>query len=111
MAMMVARMYTGGSEIFSPHLSFHGLSDATRSITFAGWHAGHGPLPGGSYAMVAPYCYRCPLNQSFPRCELACLKTSFELIDAQSTGQPAAVITEPLFSAGGVIEPPPGWLR
>jgi 2,2-dialkylglycine decarboxylase (pyruvate) len=39
------------------------------------------------------------------------LKTSFELLDAQTTGRPAAVITEPLFSAGGVIEPPPGWLK
>src|SRR5438445_13030064 len=36
---------------------------------------------------------------------------AFELLDAQSTGRPAAVITEPLFSAGGVIEPPPGWLK
>jgi 2,2-dialkylglycine decarboxylase (pyruvate) len=111
MAMLVARKYTGGHEIASPHLSFHGLSDATRAVTFAGWHANHGPLPGGTYAMVAPYCYRCPLNQTFPACEYACLKTSFELLDAQATGQPAAVITEPLFSAGGVIEPPPGWLR
>ena len=61
--------------------------------------------------MVAPYCYRCPLNQTFPGCDYACLKTSFELLDAQATGRPAAVITEPLFSAGGVIEPPPGWLQ
>lgn len=111
MAMMIARKYTGGYEIASPHISFHGLSDATRAVTFAGWHAGHGHLAGGTYAMVAPYCYRCPLAQTFPKCEFACLKTSFELLDAQSTGQPAAVITEPLFSAGGVIEPPPGWLR
>lgn len=111
MAMMIARKYTGGYEIASPHLSFHGLSDATRAVTFAGWHAGHGHLPGGTTAMVAPYCYRCPLNQTFPKCEFACLKTSFELFDAQSTGRPAAVITEPLFSAGGVIEPPPGWLK
>ncbi|HLI14032.1 MAG TPA: aspartate aminotransferase family protein [Alphaproteobacteria bacterium] len=111
LAMMIARKYTGGYEVASPHLSFHGLSDATRSITFAGWHAGHGALVPGHYAIVAPYCYRCPLAQSFPACELACLKTSFELLDAQSTGRPAAVITEPLFSAGGVIEPPPGWLR
>jgi 2,2-dialkylglycine decarboxylase (pyruvate) len=111
MAMMIARKYTGGHEIASPHVSFHGLSDATRAMTFAGWHANHGPLPAGSYALVAPYCYRCPLNQTVPKCELACLKTSFELLDAQSTGQPAAVITESLFSAGGVIEPPPGWLR
>ena len=111
MAMMIARKYTGGFEIASPHISFHGLSDATRAVTFSGWHAGHGHLPGGSYAIVAPYCYRCPLNQTFPSCKFACLKVSFELLDAQTTGRPAAVITEPLFSAGGVIEPPPGWLK
>lgn len=111
MAMMIARMYTGGFEIASPHISFHGLSDATRAVTFSGWHAGHGHLPAGSYAMVAPYCYRCPLKQTFPECEFACLKLSFELLDAQTTGKPAAVITEPLFSAGGVIEPPRGWLK
>ncbi len=111
MAMMIARKYTGGFEIASPHISFHGLSDATRAVTFSGWHAEHGHLPGGTYAIVAPYCYRCPLNQTFPSCKFACLKTSFELLDAQTTGRPAAVITEPLFSAGGVIEPPPGWLK
>ena len=111
MAMMIARKFTGGYEIASPHISFHGLSDATRAVTYAGWHAGHGHLPGGTHAMVAPYCYRCPLAQTFPACDFACLKTSFELLDAQATGQPAAVITEPLFSAGGVVEPPPGWLR
>src|SRR6266446_3497537 len=111
MAMMIARKFTGGYEIASPHISFHGLSDATRAVTFSGWHAGHGHLPGGTSAIVAPYCYRCPLAQTFPKCEFACLQTSFELLDAQSTGRPAAVITEPLFSAGGVIEPPPGWLR
>src|SRR5207247_3035441 len=87
------------------------LSDTARSLTFAGWHADHGPPAAGSYAIVAPYCYRCPLRQTFPSCNYACLKTSFELLDAQTTGRPAAVITEPLFSAGGVIEPPPGWLK
>ena len=111
MAMMIARKFTGGYEIASPHISFHGLSDSTRAVTFSGWHSNHGHLPGGTYAIVAPYCYRCPLRQTFPSCEFACLKTSFELLDAQTTGRPAAVITEPLFSAGGVIEPPPGWLK
>ncbi len=110
MAIMIARKATGGHEVMSPHVSFHGLTDTARSVTFALSHADHGPLAAGSYAMVSPYCYRCPLEKTFPSCELACLKTSFELLDAQSTGQPAAVITEPLFSAGGVIDPPPGWL-
>jgi 2,2-dialkylglycine decarboxylase (pyruvate) len=110
-AVMIARQYTGGYEVASPHISFHGMSDTARSLTFSGWHAGHGALPGGSYALIAPYCYRCPLRQSFPGCDYACLDASFELLDAQSTGRPAAVLTEPLFSAGGVIEPPPGWLK
>ena len=110
-AVMIARQYTGGYEVASPHVSFHGMSDTARSLTFAGWHAGHGVLPSGSYAMIAPYCYRCPLRQTFPACNYACLDASFELLDAQSTSRPAAVITEPLFSAGGVIEPPPGWLK
>ena len=109
-AVSIARKYTGGYEVASPHVSFHGMSDSTRALTFAGWHRGYGPLAPGTLAMVAPYCYRCPLKQTYPDCGIACLDTSFELLDAQTTSHPAAVITEPLFSAGGVIEPPPGWL-
>ncbi len=109
-AVNIARKYTGGFEVISPHVSFHGMSDATRALTYAGWHAGYGPPAPGTMAMLAPYCYRCPVGQTFPDCEYACLDASFELIDAQTTSRPAAVITEPLFSAGGVIEPPEGWL-
>lgn len=109
-AATIAKKYTGGYEVASPHVSFHGFSEAARALTFAGWHAGYGPMMPGSYAIMAPYCYRCPVNQKFPSCELACLKGSLELLDAQSTGNLAAIMTEPLFSAGGVIEPPPGWL-
>ncbi len=109
-AVNIARKYTGGVEVASPHVGFHGMSDSTRALTYAGWHAGYGPPAPGTMPMVAPYCYRCPLRQTFPDCEFACLDTSFELIDAQTTSRPAAVITEPIFSAGGVIEPPDGWL-
>ena len=109
-AISIARKFTGGFEIISPHTSFHGMSDTTRSLTFAGWHRGYGPPQPGMMAMLAPYCYRCPINLEPETCELACLDASFELIDAQTTSRPAAVLTEPIFSAGGVIEPPLGWL-
>jgi 2,2-dialkylglycine decarboxylase (pyruvate) len=109
-ALAVAKKYTGHYEVASPHTSFHGLSESARAVTFTGWHQGYGPFAPGAFGMLAPYCYRCPVQHTFPQCELACLKASFELLDAECAAPPAAVITEPLFSAGGVIEPPVGWL-
>ncbi|MYH48017.1 MAG: aminotransferase class III-fold pyridoxal phosphate-dependent enzyme, partial [Gammaproteobacteria bacterium] len=109
-AINIARKYTGGFEVASPHVSFHGMSDTTRALTFAGWHRGYGPPQAGLMAMLAPYCYRCPIGLKPDSCDIACLDASFELIDAQTTSRPAAVLTEPIFSAGGVIEPPQGWL-
>jgi 2,2-dialkylglycine decarboxylase (pyruvate) len=110
-AMVMAKKATDGYEILSPHASYHGLSETPRSVTHAGWRNKVGPFAPGSYAMFAPYCYRCPLGKTFPECKIACVDASFELFDAESTGHQAAVITEPLFSAGGVIDPPPGWMR
>ncbi|MYC33602.1 MAG: aspartate aminotransferase family protein [Chloroflexi bacterium] len=109
-AMAIAKRYTGGYEVASPVVSFHGMSDAARAVTFAGWHGGYGPYAPGNYPIIAPYRYRCAFCQDRPACDYTCLDTSFELLDAQADGRMAAVITEPLFSAGGVIEPPPGWL-
>ena len=61
-AINIARKCTGGFEIISPHISFHGMSDTTRALTYAGWHRGYGPPQAGMMAMLAPYCYRCPIN-------------------------------------------------
>jgi 2,2-dialkylglycine decarboxylase (pyruvate) len=109
-AIGMAKKVTGRYEVASPHVSFHGLSDTPRAVTFAGWRSGLAPTAPGSFAMLAPYCYRCPVRHTFPACGIACLDASLELLDAETAEGLAAVITEPLFSAGGVIEPPPGWL-
>ena len=110
-AISIAKRYTGGYEIASPTVSFHGQSEAARAVTFAGWRQGYGPYSPGNYPIIAPYRYRCSFCQDKPACDYTCLDASFELLEAQADGQMAAVITEPLFSAGGVIDLPPGWLQ
>src|SRR5919108_189760 len=82
-ALAVAKKYTGRFEVASPHTGFHGLSESARAVTFSGWHQGYGPYPPGTYGILAPYCYRCPVQHTFPQCEFACLKASFELLDAE----------------------------
>ena len=110
-AMTIAKRYTGGYEVASPMVSFHGLSDTARAVTFAGWRDSYGPFAPGNYAIFAPYRYRCSFCQEKPACDYTCLNASFDLLEAQADRQMAAVITEPLFSAGGVIDLPPGWLQ
>ena len=110
-AMAIAKRYTGGYEIASPMVSFHGMSDTTRAVTFSGWHEGYGPYAPGNYPIFAPYRYRCTFCRERPACDYTCLNSSFDLLDAQAAGQLVAVITEPLFSAGGVIDLPEGWLQ
>ncbi|PKB81146.1 MAG: hypothetical protein BZY88_07010 [SAR202 cluster bacterium Io17-Chloro-G9] len=110
-AIAIAKRYTGGYEVASPMVSFHGLSQSARAVTYSGWHQGYGPYAPGQYAMFAPYRYRCSFCSDKPGCDSSCLDASFDLLDAQADGKPAAVITETLFSAGGVIDLPTGWLQ
>jgi 2,2-dialkylglycine decarboxylase (pyruvate) len=109
-AMAIARRYTGRYEVASPLTSFHGQSYVARAVTFSGWRQGYGPYPPGYYPMLAPYRYRCRFCQERPACDYTCLDASFDLLDTETDQGMAAVITEPLFSAGGVIDVPPGWL-
>ena len=110
-AMAIAKRFTGGYEFASPAVSFHGMNDSTRAVTFSGWHEGYGPYSPGHYPIIAPYEYRCTYCKDRGGCDYTCLNTSFDLLDAQADGQLSGVITEPLFSAGGVIDLPEGWLR
>jgi 2,2-dialkylglycine decarboxylase (pyruvate) len=109
-AINIAKKITGRYELASPHISFHGLGDTPRSLSYAAWHKGIPPSAPGSFAIMAPYCLRCPIKHTYPECDIACLSGSLDVLDAETVGPVAALITEPIFSAGGVVEPPPGWM-
>src|SRR6185503_11648473 len=71
----------------------------------------HGLAAPSTAAILSPFCYRCPVGKSYPSCDVQCLASSMELADANLTGKPAAMIIEPVMSAGGIVVPPPGYVK
>jgi 2,2-dialkylglycine decarboxylase (pyruvate) len=109
-AVRMAKLSTGGFEVASLTRSWHGLTAGAAALTLAGGaRRGYGPTPPGVQALPAPYAYRCPVRHCDGDCDCTCLETGFDLLDQASVGAPAAVVAEPVLSAGGVIVPPPGY--
>jgi 2,2-dialkylglycine decarboxylase (pyruvate) len=109
-ALKLAKMFTGRFEVAGLTRSFHGLLSGIASVNFSMAHAGYGPLLPGSFALPAPYAYRCPIRHCDGACDCTCLEAGFELLDQQSVGSLCAVVAEPVLSTGGVIVPPAGYL-
>ena len=58
-----------------------------------------------------PYCYRCPLNQAYPSCQMACLDPIEQILKKRHRDL-AGFIIEPLVqAAAGMITAPPGYLK
>ncbi|WP_375459677.1 aspartate aminotransferase family protein [uncultured Enterovirga sp.] len=110
-AVDMARKATGGVDVLALNMALHGsTSFVTRSLTF-GWNRSrHGLAAPGTSAILAPYAYRSPFGDE-PDFVEKCLDLSFEIADSNFTGRPAAVIVEPVLSAGGVVVPPPGYIK
>jgi 2,2-dialkylglycine decarboxylase (pyruvate) len=108
-AVRMAKLRTGRFEVASLTRSWHGLTGGAASLTLAAGHRGYGPVMPGSFALPAPYAYRCPVRHCDGDCDCTCLEAGFDLFDQASVGSPAAVVAEPVLSAGGVIVPPPGY--
>lgn len=110
-AIDLARKATGGVDVLALDMALHGsTSFVTRSLTFGWGRAKHKLAAPGTSAILTPYEYRSPLAGGNDFVEKV-LQTSFEIADANFTAKPAAVILEPVLSAGGIIVPPPGYVK
>ena len=109
-ALRLAKVATGGWEVVGFAQSWHGMTGAAASATYA---AGPRPRagPGGFDGGTTPNAYRPrftgPNSCLDWRTEL---DDAFDLVDRQSAGTPAAFIAEPVLSSGGVLDLPVGYL-
>jgi 4-aminobutyrate aminotransferase len=109
--MVLARLYTGRQEIIALRHAYHGRSMLAMSAAgHSTWRHGGTYVAGIKHAH-APYCYRCPFNETYPGCGLKCAKDVEELIQTTTDGKIAAFIAEPILGVGGFITPPKEYFK
>lgn len=110
-ALLLASIYTGRDEFIALRNGLHGRTKWTMSLTgIQMWRTDPHPCGGVHFAPNA-YCYRCPLGKKFPECDYACAEAVDDLIRTATSGQPAALIAEPIQGNAGIVTPPKGYFK
>src|SRR5271170_3350823 len=103
-ALRMAKMYTDGYEILVLGGSWHGITGGAGSVSMASDRKGYGVPAPGVFVIPEPNAYR-PIFPGMTEEEsaLANLDIALKMFDMQSAGRGAAILVEPVISAGGVL--------
>jgi 4-aminobutyrate aminotransferase/(S)-3-amino-2-methylpropionate transaminase len=102
-AVKIARYYTKKPAIIAFEHAFHGRTLMGMSLTAKAmpYKFGFGPYAPEVYRAPFAYCYRCPINLVYPKCDVTCADCVKSLIEKQLMPEyTAAVITEPVLGEG-----------
>jgi 4-aminobutyrate aminotransferase len=109
-AFKLARYSTGRPNVVAFLGSFHGRTLGALSLTASKsvQRRGFEPLIPGVVHTGYANCYRCPINLTYPNCEIACAKTIEERLfkTILPPDRVAAVVVEAIQGEGGYVVPP-----
>jgi len=112
-AIKIAKYHTKRYGVLSFLEAFHGRTALAMTLTgqMQPYKYNFGPSIPWVYHLPYAYCYRCPCGQTYPSCELACVKYVEQVFDSViSSDAIAALIVEPVQGEGGFIVPPKEFL-
>ena len=111
-ALRMAKMHKSGFEILAVGGSWHGVTSGAGSVSYASDRKGYGVPPAGVFVMPEPNSYRPYIaGLDAEQSALACLEIGLKMFDMASAGRPAAIIVEPVISAGCVLVPPKSYMQ
>lgn len=110
-ALLLATNFRRSNQVIAFRQAYHGRSFATVALTGQRGYSATSFSPLN--VQFAPYanCLRCPFHLTYPSCGVACAKDLRNVIEAQTAGDVAAVVIEPIQGVNGFVTPPPEFLR
>ncbi|MDQ6826608.1 MAG: aspartate aminotransferase family protein [Candidatus Eremiobacteraeota bacterium] len=111
MAALVAKTARNSQEILALDHAYHGRTLYTVAMSGMSNWRNFGVQAANVAFVPNAYCYRCPLDLTYPSCEIACARSAKRVIETQTSGSPAALIAETIEGVGGIITPPPEYYK
>lgn len=114
-ALKLARYTTGRQRFLAFRGAFHGRTMGALSLTASKYvqRRGFAPLMPGVEHVDYGYCYRCPVNLTYPGCGIECVRRiETEVFRTNVPPQEvAAIFMEPVQGEGGYVVPPLEWMQ
>ena len=109
-ALRLAKSATKKFEFIGYSGAFHGKTGGVLPLLWGDFKDELGPLAPGYHSAPYAYCYRCPLELTYPQCGIACAEETRTTVKNETGGAAAAIVVEPMQGTAGNVIPPPGFL-